>query len=710
MELFQEHFQTEVSTHLSTGSAINAQIKKAIAYANRAKEAYFEASSAYERVKNAGNNPANSEQNSEKQNRNLAQSRAMAKQATDRYILSIEQANGLWDEYDRVMPDVMLTLQQNYEGRIHFLKYTLERLTKSFLKRSQSESKVYTDFASSLNTINSNADIRFLVDSLRGKTVGVTRERFISYEEQKKQAVFSMNSEEDFMILEGVEPDEDVVRATKTVNHLYGLGMRDGRNEDRAITQRMVADMMEAMETREGRVAFLDVLLALRDSSPLSPEALTYLSSLFTCLLTNLQTQNDRDSIQICKIISLAENLSTETVGQRRYLVGFISNHPIWSDFGRWQHAIDTAIALRLASDRQSLEKLRKRKEGSVKSFFRAFKSFTTKIPVFQREQPEEIERSTSALVLSQFATYLRDFEVPPDFACEVLLACSQRAKLDGERVCGLLAELQASQVHAHSGDLELTDEQKSLKKREKERMYWKDILVLGVILQYLEGEELKAVLMLSRRVSHLVQRPIMRLLLLERKEMTVISREKVWMAALKPYALNASYESELQAVAFTALTKSLEDVIANDVVRSFQFSPSLSKDSLANILRAYAHFNSAVGYCQGMNYLFGTLYMIFQNEEAAFISGVGLINRYQMSAIFYTQLPRLKVMFYQLDRMIARFIPALQTVFRRESISASHFSSPWFMTLFSSSLQSDAAKFSVLLEIWDGFILVTAI
>ena len=687
---------------MAAGNILTTQLRKAIAATTRAKEAYFESCSACEKAESLFN-PSSDQ--SERQSRNLSQARFQSKQAADRYILSIEQANNLWDEYDRLMPDIMLTLQQNYEGRIHFLKYTLERLVKNMNKQGQQEARVYADLTTALGNINSNADIRVLVDSLRGKSVGVTRERFVPYEEHKKQVLASLRNEEDFLILDGSDPDEDLVRATKVLNHLFSLGMRDLKPDDRVLTQSLVADMTEALGTREGRVAFIEVLAAVRDSAELTSEAFNHLAGLFTALLNALQTHNDRDSGLLYKVITLAESLSAETVGKRRYLTQFISSHPVWSDFRRWQQAIDAAIATRLASDRQSMERIRKRKEGSVKGFLRAFKSFTTKLPTFQREQPEELERSAAALVLGQFGTYLRNFEVPADFACEVLLVCGQRARLDGERVCGLLTELQASQVHAGS-DLQLTAAQHSLKKRELERTYWKEILPLGLTLPYLESQDLRSVLQLSRRVTLLTHKPIMRLLLLVRKDIQ-ISRERVWLAALRPYALSADYCIELQAVAFAPLPKAIEDVIANDVVRSFQFAPTLSKDPLTNILRAYAHFNPAVGYCQGMNYLFGTLYIIYKDEEAAFTCGVGLINRYQMSSIFYTQLPRLKVMFYQLDRMLARFLPQLQALFRRESISASHFSSPWFMTLFASSLQSDERKFAVLLQIWDEFILV---
>jgi hypothetical protein len=104
------------------------------------------------------------------------------------------------------------------------------------------------------------------------------------------------------------------------------------------------------------------------------------------------------------------------------------------------------------------------------------------------------------------------------------------------------------------------------------------------------------------------------------------------------------------------------------------------------------------------MNYVMGTLYILHNNESAAFLSMAGLVNKYQMSPLFYTQLPKLKLFFYQLDRLIGINLPTLHKVFTEEMISSSHFSSSWFITLFSSLLQK---KRDMLLSIWDQFLVV---
>jgi len=60
-------------------------------------------------------------------------------------------------------------------------------------------------------------------------------------------------------------------------------------------------------------------------------------------------------------------------------------------------------------------------------------------------------------------------------------------------------------------------------------------------------------------------------------------------------------------------------DQIELDLKRTFTDDPTLDHVKMLNILSAYAKRNSAVGYCQGMNYLGGMLVRVLPDEEEAF-------------------------------------------------------------------------------------------
>ena len=67
----------------------------------------------------------------------------------------------------------------------------------------------------------------------------------------------------------------------------------------------------------------------------------------------------------------------------------------------------------------------------------------------------------------------------------------------------------------------------------------------------------------------------------------------------------------------------------------------------MKNILKAYAVVNPNLDYCQGMNFIAGFLYMLFENEGLAFGVLRAIIDKFKMSYLFNTELPMLKLNFY---------------------------------------------------------------
>ena len=144
-----------------------------------------------------------------------------------------------------------------------------------------------------------------------------------------------------------------------------------------------------------------------------------------------------------------------------------------------------------------------------------------------------------------------------------------------------------------------------------------------------------------------------------------------------------------------------LDDVINVDIKRCYQNHPKVNSENLLNILKTHAFYNPDVGYCQGMNYVVGTLFIQLQDEELAFKSLIGLIEKFNMMSLFNKDLHKLKLFFYQFDRLVGILLPEVHDRFKEEMISSSHFSSSWFMTIFSSILQDKP----ILNEIWDYFL-----
>lgn len=65
------------------------------------------------------------------------------------------------------------------------------------------------------------------------------------------------------------------------------------------------------------------------------------------------------------------------------------------------------------------------------------------------------------------------------------------------------------------------------------------------------------------------------------------------------------------------------------------------------------------------MNFIAGFLFILFKKESLAFAVMKEIISKFKMSELFNTELPMLKLNFYQLDRLISILIPDLHMHFK---------------------------------------------
>lgn len=107
------------------------------------------------------------------------------------------------------------------------------------------------------------------------------------------------------------------------------------------------------------------------------------------------------------------------------------------------------------------------------------------------------------------------------------------------------------------------------------------------------------------------------------------------------------------------------------------------------------------------MNYVASFLFQLVKNEEETFFLMYGLFEHTDFSQIFVDDLAKLKQHFYALDRLINLYLPELHFYFKSNSIIVNYFSSSWFITLFTNSVQflKDKGSPSIILHIWDEFI-----
>lgn len=140
---------------------------------------------------------------------------------------------------------------------------------------------------------------------------------------------------------------------------------------------------------------------------------------------------------------------------------------------------------------------------------------------------------------------------------------------------------------------------------------------------------------------------------------------------------------------------------IDKDIPRTFMVrnDPALQR-SLRSVLIAFASGHEDVGYCQGMNFIAGTLLVVLNDEEKAFYALEGLFLRLKLDSLFKPGVPDLLKRHFQFGFYLRQHFPDLSAHFKRIGVTSGVFVDKWCMGLFSSYFPSET-----LLKAWDVFL-----
>ena len=104
-----------------------------------------------------------------------------------------------------------------------------------------------------------------------------------------------------------------------------------------------------------------------------------------------------------------------------------------------------------------------------------------------------------------------------------------------------------------------------------------------------------------------------------------------------------------------------------------------------------------------------GLFYIVYQDEAIAFAMFVSLMNRINIVGFYQLEVPLIRQYMYQINRLIALYLPDLHTHFKEKGIGAVYFASSWFLTSFCYVLQycKDTNVPPLLLGIFDKYLFV---
>ncbi|KAF2143252.1 uncharacterized protein K452DRAFT_168062 [Aplosporella prunicola CBS 121167] len=135
-------------------------------------------------------------------------------------------------------------------------------------------------------------------------------------------------------------------------------------------------------------------------------------------------------------------------------------------------------------------------------------------------------------------------------------------------------------------------------------------------------------------------------------------------------------------AIALSKLEKQIKrDMGARTSYSKYLMAAGL-QDGLFGLCKAYALFDEAVGYPQGVNFVAMPL-LFNMPEEEAFCLLVKMMNQYGLRDMFIQDMPGLHLHLYQFERLLEDFEPALYCHLHRRGVTPQLYATQWFLTLF---------------------------
>lgn len=629
--------------------------------------------------------------------KNAEEMRQLATKASEDYFASVAQEKQAWGDCEEYRQFCIYSLRESEESRVEFVKKILQTHFKLEKKMLAEKTDLLKEPISNIDKIVSGHEAKVFVEQVLDLRQ-VNREEWIDYDIWKKkckeEGIDPLYSEHAWISYKvPYLPLDENFTCIRTV--VYGLLASRSKSFAEVlldkngieVEERDLVKLEAILEDVANWDEFFQAVEFRKFAIVKDFESIGKIGRIFWKVLSVMQKDENLNFRYFYKVVCISHQIFFCGQDGKVYLFKFLA-HSIFQNPYYWKGTIETVISERVVSEKQIFKKnLKKFKKSKTKAFNPG------------KFEEKQAEKNSAVMFLSQFSFYMMNLKVELQIALEVMIECSNKAQLEPHKLTNILIEL-----HSMSPDFkfEKSSRSKSSRQGSKLRGRWGSYLYLGLSLKFLHKHEVSTLLQVCKTWNNILKPWHLQKELISYKNLRI--RNVVWKFVLVRPMGKDYYQILKELNRNSQKVKQFEDVIGMDVLRSYNNKGLVDLESVKEILRVYSYYNTKVGYCQGMNYIAGTLFIVLKDPALSFWAMDELIRINSMSDLYSEELSKLKFLFFALDRLISLNIPDIFEALISETIMSSAFSSPWFLTLFGSLLSQ---HLSLQLQIWDLFIYV---
>jgi len=461
--------------------------------------------------------------------------------------------------------------------------------------------------------------------------------------------------------------------------------------EGNPITQTDKSKLFTFAVTEEGLQAICDEFSKIEGRVVMkNEEAFCAISELSLRVLDLIKEKKEIEGEHLFSILNIGRLVTVSTRNKVCSLRDEISRHSIWKTEDTWNKMVDYKIT--------------KAKRASIKS------TKNTASDNKVKDKVDDLPAIRPGVYYSELSALLSEmpfYSVKIKVCRKLVIDCAARYNLDHSKILKLVSTYESMRIIPRKKETKATYHQKrcqlKLKYYGRLKFCILQMLSLGFIS---DNESYLRILLVNKEWNKIFTPRICKMLI---KKDCDKYRSKVWRALAYNEAIVYQYEEAKQKCHKNNEKNALymNERIKVDVERSFHYYSAKDQASITNILKYYAAYNKEVEYCQGMNCIAGFLFIIYNDESAAYNILATLISKYNLSELFKDEMLLLHTCFYKLDHLIAIYLPKLYSYLFKSQFNSAFFASPWFLTIFTYVLQhlKEPKIPQMLIKLFDEFL-----
>ena len=454
-------------------------------------------------------------------------------------------------------------------------------------------------------------------------------------------------------------------------------------------------------------------------------------------------------------ILYISEKTYCRKLNEKIYLCAILSQNKFYKSKEFWIELIEFKMARRLEEHLQHLQSIEIKTENNSKGFFTAFKIFSTEkknnylvqtsglsknikgyknLPDNKKPYLDQFAKNEIEVILKEYESHLCNFNFNNENAIDIVINIANKFQFSkdminyfvnniGTWVYSIKRKLPEDshdesvkqKIYEIKNSLNIWssnyDEKSEEKIKTTNKFSLKQMLIIiSEASKFLPLAEMPKLMCLSKSTSKKGRKKIFRDFL-QRKSLNITERIKIWKCLLLVSNLKHKYDYNKiieEGKYDEKLSNQVKNQILMDMKRTTFKKEKLDsyKKALTNVLNVVAFLKPELNYCQGMSFIGAFLIQLTASEEETFYLMFGIVENTEFTSIFLSDLQKLKIFFYDFDRLIAIMVPEAYSIMTVNNIKVNYFCTSWFLTMFSNSLviieQYNPPK--IILKIWDEY------